>query len=130
MEDGTPVLTYRRKVAIEHPNTGEMSWFNHGVFFNIHGMDRHLRETFLRSFEKHELPYNTYYGDGEEIEPETIATIMNVYRKHAVLIPYEACDVVVIENMLVAHGRSPFEGLRRVLVSMTGTVQLGTVKAM
>ena len=50
--DDTPILKYKRNVAIKHPITGDMCWFNHGMIFNVYGLDAKLRESFLSSFDK------------------------------------------------------------------------------
>jgi hypothetical protein len=34
--------------------------------------------------------------------------------------PWQAGDIMVINTMLVAHGREPFTGKRRTLVAMSG----------
>ena len=36
-------------------------------------------------------------------------------------ISWERGDVAVIDNMLASHGRTPFDGERRVLVAMAGS---------
>ena len=38
----------------------------------------------------------------------------------AVDVDWRAGDLMVIDNMLLAHGRRPFTGPRRVLVAMSG----------
>lgn len=68
-------------------------------------------------------PYNTYYGDGTKISENTIAILKQMYKKHSVKIPYQPGDILLIDNMLTAHGREPFKGNREVLVAMTGKIQ-------
>ena len=54
--------------------------------------------------------------------------IQSVYWDSSVANPYENGDVVIIDNMLVAHGRYPFAGTRRVLVAMTSPVSYTSVE--
>jgi alpha-ketoglutarate-dependent taurine dioxygenase len=35
-----------------------------------------------------------------------------------VIFPWSAGDVLILDNMLMMHGRQPYEGERRVLVAM------------
>lgn len=120
--DGTPVLKYVRDTALEHPITGDKCWFNHGTFFNVHSLEPELKDFFLSNFGQEGLPYNTYYGDGEAIEEDVIDTLRALYEKHSVSFSWQKGDVVLIDNMLVAHGRRPFEGERNILVTMTERV--------
>jgi hypothetical protein len=35
-----------------------------------------------------------------------------------VLVPWQAGDVLVVENMLACHGRMPYAGERKILLAM------------
>ncbi len=126
--DGTPKLSYKRDVAIMHPDTGDYCWFNHGAFFNSHSLEGELKDFFLSNFSIDELPYNTFYGDGEPIEPDDIDILRSLYYKHSVKFQYEKYDVILADNMLIAHGRAPFEGERQIMVTMTEPVRYDAVK--
>lgn len=113
---------YVRPAVIRHPLTGEESWFNHGTFFHVSSLDPEVREVMLETFAEEDLPYNTYYGDGSPIEPDTLDVLRQAYHRETVAFPWQAGDVLMLDNLLVAHGRSPFEGERRVLVGMAEPV--------
>ena len=127
-EDGSPVLKYLRDTALVHPITGDKCWFNHGVFFNVHSLEPDIKDFFLSNFGQDGLPYNTYYGDGEEIEEDVINTLRDLYDKHSVTFAWEKNDVILIDNMLLTHGRHPFEGDRSILVTMTGHIDYQEVQ--
>ncbi|MFF9207580.1 MULTISPECIES: TauD/TfdA family dioxygenase [unclassified Streptomyces] len=117
--DGDTVrVRYRRWAAIRHPRTGEDSWFNHGVFFNRWNLEPELQE-FAEELGEDTLPYNTLYGDGSPIPREVIEEIRAAYDAATVAEPYRAGDVMVVDNIAVAHGRRPYRGQRRILVTMT-----------
>lgn len=113
-------LTTRRigQAVASHPRTGEMVWFNHGAFFHTSTLEPTLREVLLASVSEDDLPYNTYYGDGSPIEPTVLDEIREAYRQEQVAPPWHAQGVLMLDNMLTAHGRAPFVGQRRVLVGM------------
>ena len=72
----------------------------------------------LSVFNEENLPYNTYYGDGSPIETSVIEEIRDAYRQETVKFPWREKDLLMLDNMLVAHGRSPFVGPRRILAAM------------
>lgn len=107
-----------RQAIAQHPHTQEWVWFNHAVFFHISTQPPALRETLLATVEEADLPYNTYYGDGSPIEPDVLNHLRAVYQQETVLFPWQAGDVLMLDNMLTAHGRQPFVGNRQVVVGM------------
>jgi|SRR5215213_3132267 len=108
--------------VVNHPQSGELSWFNHATFFHITTLDTVLREVLLEEFAEEDLPTNTYYGDGSRIEPEVLEELREAYREQTVSFPYEAGDVMLLDNMLTAHGRAPYSGSRKILVTMADAV--------
>jgi alpha-ketoglutarate-dependent taurine dioxygenase len=107
-----------RPAVRHHPVTGEKLWFNHVAFWHVSSLDRQVREMFLKEFDLAELPYNTYYGDGEPIADEDVEAIREAYRRATVAFLWEHGDLLMLDNMLVAHGRSPFAGRRKILTAM------------
>jgi alpha-ketoglutarate-dependent taurine dioxygenase len=112
--------------VVNHPQSGELSWFNHATFFHITTLDPVLREVLLAEFAEEDLPTNTYYGDGSRIEPEVLEELREAYREQTVSFPYEAGDVMLLDNMLTAHGRAPYSGSRKILVAMADAVDRNT----
>ena len=58
-----------RPAVAQHPRTGEQVWFNHATFFHVSTLEPSIREGLLAEFKTEDLPNQTYYGDGSEIEP-------------------------------------------------------------
>jgi alpha-ketoglutarate-dependent taurine dioxygenase len=110
------------RVAIQHPRTGEMSWFNHATFFHVSTLPLPLRDMLQATFSSDELPTNTFYGDGTPIEPDVLDELRAIYQEETVMFPWQPCDILMLDNMLVAHGRSPFVGPRKVAVAMAQPV--------
>jgi alpha-ketoglutarate-dependent taurine dioxygenase len=107
-----------RRAVAQHPVTGEPVWFNHMAFFHISMLEPSARETLLSGLEEDDLPNNTYYGDGSPIESSVLEDICDAYRRETVTFAWQQGDILMLDNMLVAHGRNPYAGRRKVLVAM------------
>ena len=69
VEGGKLRTSQRRPAVVTHPATGALCWFNHAAVLHYTALEDGLRETLLRQNGEHNLPHNTYYGDGSPIEP-------------------------------------------------------------
>jgi alpha-ketoglutarate-dependent taurine dioxygenase len=106
------------QATARHPGTGEPVWFNQAHLFHVSSLEPAVREALQAQLDPADLPRNTYYGDGSPIEDGTLEEIREVFRQEMVLFPWQTDDILLLDNVLVAHGRAPFEGARRVLVAM------------
>ncbi|MEH2405961.1 TauD/TfdA family dioxygenase [Nostoc sp.] len=107
-----------RQAVATHPQTGEQVWFNHAVFFHVSTLEPNIRKSLLAEFQEEDLPHNTYYGDGSPIEKTVLDEIRAVYQQETLIFPWQAGDILMLDNMLAAHGRMPFVGQRKVVVGM------------
>lgn len=107
-----------RPATATHPRTGETLWFNHITFFHISTLEAGTREALQAEFRDEDLPNNTYYGDGSAIEASVMEELREAYRKEMVVFPWQEGDVIVLDNMMTAHGRKPYAGPREVIFSM------------
>ncbi|WP_315782900.1 MULTISPECIES: TauD/TfdA family dioxygenase [unclassified Bradyrhizobium] len=102
-----------------HPVTGDVVWFNQAHLFHVSSLAPDVRESLLDIVgDPLELPRNAFYGDGSPIDDETLSTVRGVLDRHKIVFPWQAGDVVMLDNMLTAHAREPFKGPRRVIVAM------------
>jgi alpha-ketoglutarate-dependent taurine dioxygenase len=102
-----------------HPVTGDWVWFNQAHLFHVSNLEPEVRESLLDVVgDEVDLPRNVFYGDGSPIDDETLSTVRGVLEKHKVSFPWQAGDVVMLDNMLTAHARAPFKGPRKVIVAM------------
>jgi len=106
--------------VITHPQTGEMVWFNQAHLFHACNMDKSLREALLSMYGEEGLPRNALYGNGEPIDDKDIEQILAVFKRHTTRFDWQPGDLLLVDNMQVAHGRESFEGRRKVLVAMNG----------
>jgi hypothetical protein len=85
-------------------------------------VEEDIREGLLAEFEESDLPANTFYGNGTPIEPEVMEHLREAYRRETVSFPWQKGDLLMLDNMLVAHGRAPYSGPRQILVGMAEPV--------
>lgn len=111
-----------RPAVRHHPVTGEPVWFNHGAFFHHTSLSPELRRALEGEYGIEGLPYNTCYGDGSPIEPEVAEALRAAYAAEKVVFPWRDGDVMLLDNMSVAHAREPYTGEREVVVAMTDAV--------
>lgn len=107
-----------RQAIARHPLTGDTVWFNQAHLFHVSALQPEVAASLLALHGEADLPRNACYGDGSPIEPEALAHIHDVYRAAEVCFPWQNGDALLVDNLLVAHGRRPFVGPRSVLVAM------------
>ncbi|WP_040701087.1 TauD/TfdA family dioxygenase [Nocardia vinacea] len=100
-------------------SSGSTVWFNQAHLFHLSALDEEIREALLLSYPDGDLPRNAYHGDGSPLAADDLGRIDEVYRECALTIPWQRGDLMVVDNMVAAHGRMPYRGARRVLVAMT-----------
>jgi len=116
-EDGLKTRQVCRAVA-PHPKTGETVFFNQVQLHHISCLEPSVRASLLAMFREEDLPRNCYYGDGSPIEDSVMQEVLEVYRHSAVSFPWREGDILMLDNMLAAHGRNPFTGQRKIVVAM------------
>jgi Taurine catabolism dioxygenase TauD, TfdA family len=101
-----------------HPRTGATVWFNQAHLFHPSSLDNQTRGALLEMFKEQDFPRNATYGDGSPFDESELANIREAFARETVTFQWKAQDVLLVDNMLASHGRTPFKGKRRVLVGM------------
>ncbi|MFJ2989486.1 TauD/TfdA family dioxygenase [Collimonas sp. NPDC087041] len=119
-EGGELLLRTRERcqAVASHPRTGDMVWFNQLNLFHLSALDEDMQETLVDTVGFENVPRNVFYGDGEPIEASALAEIRGVLDRQRIVFPWVDGDVLMLDNMLTAHARDPFEGPRKVVVAM------------
>jgi alpha-ketoglutarate-dependent taurine dioxygenase len=112
-------ITQHRPATTKHPLTGAEVWFNQADQFHPAGLGDETASELYDILEPDEFPQYVTFADGTPIPDAYIEQIQNRGLDRAVDVDWVAGDVLLIDNVLVAHGRRPFEGSRRVLVAMS-----------
>jgi amino acid adenylation domain-containing protein/non-ribosomal peptide synthase protein (TIGR01720 family) len=113
----------RSQAAARHPRTGEEVFFNQMQLHHVSSLRGEVRRSLEEVFGEEEMPRNVYYGDGERIGEAEMEEVGRAYEEAAVDFVWERGDVVMLDNMLVAHGRRAYEGERKVVVAMGEMVE-------
>ena len=105
--------------AVErHPATGEFVWFNQAHLFHISNLQTEIRELLVDLLGIENVPRNAYFADGGRIEDQLLDDVRAILAEQTHSFPWREGDVMMLDNMLTAHGRTPFEGPRKVVVAM------------
>ena len=107
-----------RPLTFQHPVTGDKVWFNHATFFNVSTLPDVFGQALKEELDEEDYPTHTYYGDGSPIEPETLELLRQIYLEEKIVFPWRKNDILLLDNMLAAHGREPYDCERLVLVGM------------
>lgn len=104
--------------VVTHPTTGEPVFFSQAHLWHVSSLDRKTRDALLKVVPEAELYHSCTFGDGSPIDEADLDEIRREMEAVAVEIDWRRRDLLVVDNVLVAHGRRPFQGHRRILVAM------------
>ena len=114
-------LIQTRPAIVEHPVTGEKLWFNQADQFHPSNHPKPVYEALMAQYGSNpeKMPHYATFGDGTPLVKKELDIIRVVSRKIAFFEKWQQGDLLIIDNMKMAHGRNKFTGDRKVLVAMT-----------
>jgi alpha-ketoglutarate-dependent taurine dioxygenase len=109
-----------RPALATHPVTGERVWFNQADQFHPSTYPARLHGALIALYgdDPETLPSYATFGDGTRIPAEMLGAVRAAGADLAVARPWRRGEVLWLDNLLCAHGRNPFRGDRRILVSL------------
>jgi non-ribosomal peptide synthetase component F len=107
---------------VKHPQTGETVFFNQLQLHHVSCLAPPVRESLLSMMPEEDFPRNVYYGDGARIEDGVMDQLLDLYRQCAVTFAWQRHDIIMLNNMLVAHSRNPYVGERKIVVALGNLV--------
>jgi hypothetical protein len=116
--DGSLRTRQRRSAVVRHPLSGRRCWFNQIAFLNEWTLAPEVREYLVDVYGEDGLPFNTRFGDGTPIGEDIVQLINTTYEEHTRREPWQAGDLMLVDNIRTAHSREAYSGERQVLVAM------------
>lgn len=117
--DGGIRVSMVRPATIRHPVSGAEVWFNQSDQWHPAALDAETAAALTEMYSDDELPQSVTFADGSPIPPSSVLQVRDRGLAAAVDVDWCAGDLLLIDNVLLAHGRRPFTGPRRVLVAMS-----------
>ncbi|GGN45556.1 TauD/TfdA family dioxygenase [Streptomyces fuscichromogenes] len=118
--DGGVKITQQRPATMRHPATGKVVWFNQCDQWHPAGLDPEMAAVMSELMTEDELPQSVTFADGTPIPAAYIRHIRDQGLAAAVDVDWQVSDLLLIDNVAVAHGRRAYTGPRRILVAMSG----------
>jgi hypothetical protein len=115
--------------VIEHPTTGEWVFFNQIQLHHASCLEPAVRESLLSMLGMESIPRNVYFGDGSPIDDAIVEEIGELYERTAVRFRWQKGDLLMLDNMLVAHARDPFAGPRKIVVAMGDMISHASLRS-
>ncbi|WP_409329568.1 TauD/TfdA family dioxygenase [Trujillonella humicola] len=123
LPDGGLRTRQRRRAVVPHPLTGARCWFNQVAFLSEWTLDPEVREYLVEEHGPDGLPFTTRFGGGDPVGEDVVALLTEVYDAHTVREPWQAGDLLLVDNVATAHAREPYRGAREVLVGLADPVR-------
>ena len=118
LDEHTLQTRTRCPAVITHPVTGERVFFNQVQLHHPSCLEPQGRADLVALVGADRLPRQVFFGDGSPIADETMAEVGRAYEACAVRFDWRRGDVVMLDNMIAAHARDPYEGPRKIVVAM------------
>jgi alpha-ketoglutarate-dependent taurine dioxygenase len=120
LADGTLRIRQPAAAVRVHPVSGERTFFNQVLLHHPAALPAEVRAAMDELYEPEAFPRNVTYGDGSEIADDVVRHLLDVSERRSVSFEWQSGDMVMLDNMLVSHGRAPYSGPRKILVALAG----------
>lgn len=101
-----------------HPVTGERVLFNQAHLFHRSSLEPQVAASLADLFGADRMPRDAVFGDGAGIPLAYLDAVRAAFRSASVQFPWQRGDVLLIDNMRMAHGRRPYTGERKVIAML------------
>ena len=137
LRGGALRLRNTRPATRADPIAGDRVWFNHAHIFHpsfawelarvgqrARALVVGMLEILLRGpLKRVAYGHSVCYGDGSPIPPADIRAVRISLWSHARTFTWQRGDLVLLDNLRIAHGRMPFAGPRRILTALIDGIE-------
>lgn len=111
-------VSYRTHALLQIPERGTEAWFNQILLHHPDALPAEVDGLLRKHFQRDQFPRTVFFGDGSPIPTEWVRTIDRVLSECSVRIQTQTHDVLLVNNLLLAHGRLPYSGNRQIRVAL------------
>jgi len=105
--------------VINHPETGDALFFSQADQWHPSGLKEEVLSSLREIMSEDDFYHHCRYGDDSAIAAEDLKIIKEVVDAQRVFFTWEKGDLLMLDNIISLHGRSPFSGKRSILVAMS-----------
>lgn len=121
LSDGSITVSHVGAATMRHSRTGGDVWFNQAAaqHVNPRALGGLSYRVLQRKYEKRvAFPYEIRFGDGSPMSLDDLTPVYDAMDAEERAFPWQPGDLLVVDNVLAAHGRTPFKGKRDIQVAM------------
>jgi alpha-ketoglutarate-dependent taurine dioxygenase len=111
-------VSYRTHALLQIPERDTEAWFNQILLHHPDALPTEVDALLSKHFRRDQFPRTVFFGDGSPIPAGWVRTIDRVLTECSISIQTQAHDVLLVNNLLMAHGRLPYSGNRQVRVAL------------
>jgi hypothetical protein len=112
-------ISHEGKVTQFHRYHKKLLWFNQINLFHPISLESDIRERLDKFMDRSEFPSYVRFANGDDIPDSYVKHIIEVYEKERISFLWEAGDLLILDNMRMAHGRNKYEGERKIVTGMS-----------
>lgn len=122
-EDGSLTVIVEFDAFTPHPVTAERI-YRSNIHLDLYSdrelakLPREVREPIQEMFANQAIKSGIYLGDGTELSEDEVDIFNALFDRHEVSWAWQPGDIMLLDNLLTAHGRNPYEGTRDIQVGL------------
>jgi len=116
--DESLMVSFFQSATKTHPERKCEVWFNQAEQWHHTNLKPEVVSFIQKRFGDQGFPHHSGYANGSEFEIEELSQIRAIYKSEARYFDWQQNDVLILDNLLMSHGRESYKGERSILVAM------------